>query len=311
MPAVRTPGAPQPTRLVAALGFCLPLGETGSATPITFDFGAIFPFTCVPAYNLLVYASQWLLPDTTQDSVRGCPAQALPRSPSQATELNALARRNSPQNRACELPRTRLKPPRQGKRSPAARSTRSWFRLAGGFRHPSFGLFSLRRLTPPSVEATRLIAPLRPAGSLHPFRLGIPARAALSPPLQRSLRFLRHPLPPPPSPSLRLEYRRVAGRVGLILLSNVERRMGRLRPIVRRVLVPPSSRVPLDDPTRMPFWPRPVSTFGRLSITDLDNGRSLAFSLPSSAGPLPDWCSQIRAVVPGASYVGLLLRMSG
>ena len=32
--------------------------------------------------------------DTTQDSVRGCPAQALPRSPSQATELNALARRN-------------------------------------------------------------------------------------------------------------------------------------------------------------------------------------------------------------------------
>ena len=155
-----------------------------------------------------------------------------------------------------QLPRTRLKPPRRGKRSPAARSTRSWFRLTGGFRHPSLS-FSLRCLTSPSVEASSLIAPLRPAGSLHPFGLGIPARAALSPPLQRSLRFLRHPLPPPPSPSLRSEYRRLAatGRVGLTLLSNVERRMGRLRPIVRRVLVPPSSRVPIDDPTACPFGP--------------------------------------------------------
>ena len=142
--------------------------------------------------------------------------------------------------------------------------------------------------------------PLRPAGSLRPFGLGIPALAALSPPLQRSLRFLRHPLPPPPSPSLRSEYRRLAamGRVGLTLLSNVEKRMGRLRPIVRRVLVPPSSRLPIDDPTRVPFWRRPVSTFGRLPMTDLDNGRSLAFSLPSSAGPPPDWCFQIVAVVP-------------
>src|SRR3954466_14934605 len=89
-----------------------------------------------------------------------------------------------------------------GKRSPAARSPRSWFCLTGGFRHPSFGLFSLRCLTSPSVEAPSFIAPVRPAGSLHPFRLGIPAVAALSPPLQRSLRFLRHPLPPPPSPFL-------------------------------------------------------------------------------------------------------------
>src|SRR3954469_568521 len=87
-----------------------------------------------------------------------------------------------------------------GKRSPAARSTRSWFRLTGGFRHPSFGLFSLRRLTSPSVEAANLIAPLRPAGS--PFGLGIPAVAALSAPLQDGLRFFRHPLPPPLWPFL-------------------------------------------------------------------------------------------------------------
>src|SRR3954452_9824126 len=88
-----------------------------------------------------------------------------------------------------------------GKRSPAARSIRSWFRPTGGFRHPSFGLFSLRCLTSPSVKAPSFIAPLRPAGSLRPFGPGISAVAALSPPLHRSLRFLRHPLPPPPSPS--------------------------------------------------------------------------------------------------------------
>ena len=37
-----------------------------------FDFGAILPFTDILACNLPVYASQWLLPDITQDSVRGC-----------------------------------------------------------------------------------------------------------------------------------------------------------------------------------------------------------------------------------------------
>ena len=37
-----------------------------------FDFRAMFPFTFVPAYTLPVYASQWLSPDITQDSVRGC-----------------------------------------------------------------------------------------------------------------------------------------------------------------------------------------------------------------------------------------------
>jgi hypothetical protein len=36
------------------------------------DFGAILSFTTVPACNLPVSASQWPLPDITQDSVRGC-----------------------------------------------------------------------------------------------------------------------------------------------------------------------------------------------------------------------------------------------
>jgi hypothetical protein len=52
--------------------FRLPLCGIGSATPITIDFGAMFPFTVVPAYNLPVYASQRPLPDATQDLVRGC-----------------------------------------------------------------------------------------------------------------------------------------------------------------------------------------------------------------------------------------------
>ena len=54
------------------LGFCLPLSGIRSAAPTTIDFGVIFPFTGVPAYILPVYASQWPLPDITQDLVRGC-----------------------------------------------------------------------------------------------------------------------------------------------------------------------------------------------------------------------------------------------
>jgi len=46
-------------------------------------FRAILPFTVVPACNLPVYASQWPLPDITQDLVRGCELEALPRSPFQ------------------------------------------------------------------------------------------------------------------------------------------------------------------------------------------------------------------------------------
>ena len=41
-----------------SLGFCLPHRAIESATSTTMDFGAIFPFTRVPACNLPVYASQ-------------------------------------------------------------------------------------------------------------------------------------------------------------------------------------------------------------------------------------------------------------
>jgi len=41
------------------------------------------------------------------------------------------------------------------------------------------------------VQVPSSVAPLRPAGSLRPFGLGISAVAALSAPLQSGLRFLR------------------------------------------------------------------------------------------------------------------------
>src|SRR3954470_23726687 len=230
MPAVRTPEGS--TRHIAGPRCSLPRREIGSATSITFDFAAL------PCGSGLTIRSLAFRPATFLSTLRsGC--YQTPRKTRYAAAWLRLCRGRHPRR----LNSTRLqganpaKPdvpvsvhPAQasttGRRSPAARSTRSWFRLTGGFRHPSFGLFSLRCLTSPSVEASRLIAPLRPAGSLRPFGLGIPARAALSAPLQDGFRFLRHPLPPPPSPSLRSEYRLATGRVGLTLLSNVERRMG-------------------------------------------------------------------------------------
>jgi hypothetical protein len=72
MPAVRTPEAPQSARHSVPWDSAFPVSGIGSATPITIDFGAILPFTDVPAYTLPVYASQWPSPDITQDSVRGC-----------------------------------------------------------------------------------------------------------------------------------------------------------------------------------------------------------------------------------------------
>jgi len=44
------------------LQFRLPRRAIGSATSTTIDFGATYPFTFVPAYNLPVYASQCPLP---------------------------------------------------------------------------------------------------------------------------------------------------------------------------------------------------------------------------------------------------------
>ncbi len=72
MPTVRTPEASRYARPAAYWNSTFPFEGKGSATSITFNFEAKFPFTFVSAYCLPVYASQWPLPDTTQDSVHSC-----------------------------------------------------------------------------------------------------------------------------------------------------------------------------------------------------------------------------------------------
>src|SRR6476646_8015222 len=72
MLAVRTPGAPQATRTLTRPAIPpSPLRDrVGYSDHVRFR--GYFPVHFIPAYNLPVYASQWPLPDTTQDSVRGC-----------------------------------------------------------------------------------------------------------------------------------------------------------------------------------------------------------------------------------------------
>lgn len=63
MPTVRTPEASRYARPDAYWNSAFPFEGKGSATSITFNFEAKFPFTFVSAYCLPVYASQWPLPD--------------------------------------------------------------------------------------------------------------------------------------------------------------------------------------------------------------------------------------------------------
>jgi hypothetical protein len=71
MLAVRTPEAPQTARVDAAIGSPSPLRDrVGYSDHVRFR--GYIPVHFIPAYNLPVYASQRPLPDSTQDSVRGC-----------------------------------------------------------------------------------------------------------------------------------------------------------------------------------------------------------------------------------------------
>src|SRR5215813_15553864 len=72
MLAVRTPEAPQATCTLARPAIPpSPLRDRVGHSDHD-RFRGYFPVHFIPAYNLPVYASQWPLPDTTQDSVRGC-----------------------------------------------------------------------------------------------------------------------------------------------------------------------------------------------------------------------------------------------
>jgi len=109
MPTVRTPEASQYARHITYWISAFPIRRKGSATSITFNFGAKFPFTFVSAYCLPVYASQWPLPDTTQDSVHGC-WLSFAMVVISNYRISCACKAQSPKNRACEFPRTRLKP---------------------------------------------------------------------------------------------------------------------------------------------------------------------------------------------------------
>jgi hypothetical protein len=66
-------------------------------------FRGYFPVHCIPACNLPVYASQWPLPDTTQDSVRGCSLGFTAAAISSGRVQRAFkAQRSS--NRTCRSP---------------------------------------------------------------------------------------------------------------------------------------------------------------------------------------------------------------
>ena len=96
---------------------------------------------------------------------------------------------------------------------------------------------------------------LRPAGSLHPFGLGIShARGPYLSDYRRAFAFSGFPLPPS---AIALPHGRVSvsrrDEWGLTLLLDWELRPGRLRPFVRRELLSPSLAEPSSDPTRLPF----------------------------------------------------------
>jgi hypothetical protein len=81
----------------------LPHRGIRSATSTTFDFGASFPFTFVSAYRLPVYASQWPLPDTTQDSVPGC-WLGFTRATISGCCIPCACKAQSSSNRTCRFP---------------------------------------------------------------------------------------------------------------------------------------------------------------------------------------------------------------
>ena len=149
MLAVRTPGAPQATRTLARPAIPpSPLRDrVGYSDHVRFR--GYFPVHFIPAYNLPVYASQWPLPDTTQDSVRGCSlgftAAAISGDRLQRT---CTAQRSS--NRTCELPHTAFSHP--------IRPSLSAGRSAGG--ECGRGRASHRDTRPGSGGTRRLVSQL-------------------------------------------------------------------------------------------------------------------------------------------------------
>src|ERR1700751_5481536 len=91
MLAIRTPEAPQdPCPLARPAIPPSPLRDRVGHSDHD-RFRGYFPVHFIPAYNLPVYASQWPLPDTTQDSVRGCLLDSSLRDVKQDDSNNEVA----------------------------------------------------------------------------------------------------------------------------------------------------------------------------------------------------------------------------
>src|SRR3954454_16594099 len=126
----------------------------------------------------------------------------------------------------------------------AARKVRLRLRHALPLLVTPIGSFDAKASSNVSNGSCRSVAslPPRPAGSQPPFGLGMSrSRRPYLPRYKTAFAFSDSPLPPPSSPFLAVGIRPRGGTSGLTLLSNAETRMGRLRPVVRRVTVPPSS----------------------------------------------------------------------
>src|SRR4051794_6983234 len=103
--------------------------------------------------------------------------------------------------------------------------------------------------------------PPRPVGSLHPFGLGMShSRRPYLPRYRAAFAFSDSPLPPPSSPFLAVEIPPCGGTSGLTLFSNVETRVGGVRPIVRRGTGAPAAVGSVDGTTPAAFLAPPGRT---------------------------------------------------
>ena len=116
----KPPEASRPTRGLAPDTEMQPSPSRGigSAASITFDFAALPCGSGLSLRSLAFRPATFLstlrsgcYQTPRKNSIRGCLAQALPRSPSQATELNALARRNPRRTGRDSSPVIRLSQP--------------------------------------------------------------------------------------------------------------------------------------------------------------------------------------------------------
>ena len=164
MLAVRTPGAPRATRSVARPAIPpSPLRDrVGYSDHVRFR--GYFPVHFIPAYNLPVYASRWPLPDTTQDSVRGCSlgftAAAISGDGDQRTCKAQLS-----QNRICG-PRVRLFGSLYQNTKTSCSESSTGFNRAGDGSCRDLALRFVQQVGAPvgCIRHARLPAPIRAVG---------------------------------------------------------------------------------------------------------------------------------------------------